>query len=241
MPDSRTRTRLLVSVRNAQEARLALAAGVEWIDLKEPRAGPLGAASVEVAREVAAVVAGRAACSAALGELVDWPKPAQALLEVPGMAVVKLGLAGCENRADWSSCWLAASDNCASHGKQLAAVIYADYRSAEAPVPEMVLELAHARDCRYLLIDTFEKGSGTVLDALSVGRLGQLFKEAKRAGITTVLAGGLCSAVRQEALLYRSDLLAVRGAVCRGDRGGDLSAELLHAWVVELARHEACL
>jgi len=47
---------LLVSVRTAAEATEALAGGASIIDVKEPRAGPLGAASPSVigaiAREV---------------------------------------------------------------------------------------------------------------------------------------------------------------------------------------------
>ena len=40
--------KLLLSVRNALEANLALEAGVDLIDIKEPSAGPLGAASAAV-------------------------------------------------------------------------------------------------------------------------------------------------------------------------------------------------
>ena len=42
------KTELLVSVRSAAEAHLALQAGVQWIDAKEPARGSLGAASADV-------------------------------------------------------------------------------------------------------------------------------------------------------------------------------------------------
>ncbi|MEZ6076741.1 MAG: (5-formylfuran-3-yl)methyl phosphate synthase [Pirellulaceae bacterium] len=49
--------RLLVSIRNADEARLARSVGVDWIDLKNPGGGSLGAADeltcVAVAKELA--------------------------------------------------------------------------------------------------------------------------------------------------------------------------------------------
>ena len=51
-------TKLLVSVRDAAEARLAVEAGVDLIDVKEPSAGPLGAAAAETLAEIAAAVAG---------------------------------------------------------------------------------------------------------------------------------------------------------------------------------------
>ncbi len=73
--------RLLVSIRNADEARLARTAGVEWIDLKNPDGGSLGAAdeltSIAVADELCHFTdpVNSAGCvvSAAVGELRDVP------------------------------------------------------------------------------------------------------------------------------------------------------------------------
>ena len=45
-------TRLLVSVRDALEARVAMGAGVDLIDVKEPRRGSLGRASNSVVAAV---------------------------------------------------------------------------------------------------------------------------------------------------------------------------------------------
>ena len=64
---TRARPRLLVSVRDADEAEEALAGGADWIDLKEPLDGPLGAVSTARAREVVQCVTGRAPTSAAAG------------------------------------------------------------------------------------------------------------------------------------------------------------------------------
>ena len=49
-------TGLLVSVRDSSEAQAALKGGVDLIDIKEPRAGALGAASVGTWRKIADVV-----------------------------------------------------------------------------------------------------------------------------------------------------------------------------------------
>ena len=54
-------TKLLVSVRCAEEATAALAGGADIIDVKEPRRGSLGRADDRVIREVMEVVAGDAA------------------------------------------------------------------------------------------------------------------------------------------------------------------------------------
>lgn len=51
-------TGLLVSVRDAREARLALAGGVDLIDIKEPSRGALGGADPAIWRDVRDVTAG---------------------------------------------------------------------------------------------------------------------------------------------------------------------------------------
>lgn len=47
-------TQLLISVRNVREAEICWRLGVDWIDLKEPLAGSLGAPSLETAQAIAA-------------------------------------------------------------------------------------------------------------------------------------------------------------------------------------------
>lgn len=59
---------LLISVRNADEAALALAAGADIIDLKDPGLGALGALNMEDTRQVLQMVNGRVPVSATVGE-----------------------------------------------------------------------------------------------------------------------------------------------------------------------------
>lgn len=60
---------LLVSVRDAAEAQDARAGGAAIIDVKDPGAGPLGAASVDEAARIAMAVAGSLPLTLACGEL----------------------------------------------------------------------------------------------------------------------------------------------------------------------------
>lgn len=68
-------TRLLVSVVSAEEARAALAGGADIIDVKDPRAGALGAPSPRVLAEVVDAVGDAAPVSVALGDSPGPPKP----------------------------------------------------------------------------------------------------------------------------------------------------------------------
>lgn len=58
-------TQLLISVRNVEEALLALEAGVDIIDLKDPNVGALGALDLVTTRQILQVVKGQALVSAA--------------------------------------------------------------------------------------------------------------------------------------------------------------------------------
>jgi len=227
-----TRPQLLVSVRDAWEAEEALAGGADWIDLKEPRRGPLGAVSAAAAREVVACVGERAPVSAAAGELGDWPKAtSRELLDVAGVSHLKLGLAGCRDES-WEGWWRAAQQDVAAAGKQLVAAAYADHEIARAPCPAAVVRCASRGGAAWVLVDTFDKSAGAIVDHWSVNKLAKFLRSVRAAGRRTVVAGGLnCNAMAQ--LPWNLvDMAAVRGAACRGPREASVCRER----VAELAK-----
>jgi uncharacterized protein (UPF0264 family) len=243
--------RLLVSVRDAAEARIALDSGVDLIDIKEPRRGALGAADAAIWREVLALVDGRVPVSCALGELHEALAVAN---DIPaGMSFLKVGLAGAGSLVDWPKRW---ADMLQSRppGCHVAAVVYADWRSAGAPAPEAILEQAVLLGCSALLVDTFDKRAGTVFDHWPVDSLAPFLESVTHAGLTTLLGGGLNESVLETALATSSDFLAVRGLACAGDRTsaidqnacrrlvarlkGRASARTNSMWVAEIARKQ---
>lgn len=213
--------RLLVSVRSATEALLALECGVDLIDVKEPRRGALGAAEASVWREVLDCVDGRVPVSCALGELNN------SLARVPdvpcGMSFIKVGLAGALELSNWSERWgeclAARPQDCAA-----AAVVYADWQAAQAPAPAQVLETAVALGCSALLVDTFDKRAGDVFAHWPPKALAAFLAEASSAGLTTLLGGGLTWDALETALAMPTDYLAVRGLACGGNRNGGIDA-----------------
>ncbi|MCG8450036.1 MAG: (5-formylfuran-3-yl)methyl phosphate synthase [Pirellulales bacterium] len=222
------RPRLLVSVRNASEAAAALAGGANWIDLKEPLAGPLGAVEVETARDVVATVAGRRPLSAALGELWNWPTPgARQLLKISEIAVVKLGLSRCAGEKQWKRRWCEAAAEVAAAGKQLAAVAYADWQQAQAPRPLLVASQAAIVRSRYLLLDTFEKRGGSLPAHFPEDKLGEILHLAREAGLQTAVAGRLMTETLAALPNSAIDFVAVRGGVCEGQRTSQIRQELV--------------
>jgi uncharacterized protein (UPF0264 family) len=224
-------TRLLVSVRDAAEARVAVEEGVDLIDLKEPNYGSLGRATSTTACEVSGLLDGRTPLSMALGELIDYfPPPAEAAptpLAVThglpsGLSFVKLGLAGCAN-SDWSRHWRELARRL-PRGVGRVYVVYADAALAKAPAMDDIVEEAAKADARAVLVDTYTKDGRGLFDFWTGETLRRLTADVQRHGMLVVVGGGLTTATIPQAAECEADFIAVRGAACEGPRTGTVSA-----------------
>jgi uncharacterized protein (UPF0264 family) len=107
------------------------------------------------------------------------------------------------------------------------AVAYADWQLADAPPPDDVLRAAIELGCPALLIDTWDKSSGSLFDHWPRGQLGDYLELPRSRGLIVVLAGSLAGEIIADAAALGPDLVAVRAAACEGGRGGAVSAELV--------------
>ena len=221
-------TGLLVSVRDAAEALAALRGGAALIDVKEPRHGSLGAAAPEVWPQVRDAIPPQIPCSAALGELKDLTPQQVALwrYSLAGYQFAKLGLAGCGKVSGWQSHWQSVLHELPPETRPVA-VVYADWQTAGAPSLDEILSAAIECSCSALLIDTFDKNSGTISAHFSFQEIEVLLIAARAANLTTVLAGSLTLELARKLLPLAPDYLAVRGAVCRGGRSGTVDESLV--------------
>jgi uncharacterized protein (UPF0264 family) len=218
-------TQLLVSVRNEEEAVAALHGGADWIDLKEPKRGPLGFVDSDVAKRIAAVVANRASLSAAAGEMFDWMGWGPAFVYgAEGVKLLKLGLAR-QGLQDWKLAWLDVQKSVGYVSQELVPVMYADFKTAQSPSPAEILSLLPEVICPWVLIDTFDKAAGSLLDILDRPALADLLGSIRDRGKRTVVAGRLTADSIAELPLELIDVVAVRSAACRGDRNGVVCAD----------------
>ncbi len=232
-------TGLLVSVRDAHEARDAVEAGADLIDIKEPLAGPLGAAAPETITEIVRVIAGRCSVSVALGELVDYRGISGRHIP-PGVQFAKLGLAGTVGRAsqpddspNWRVRWRRALEQFPA-GTLPVAVVYADFQDADAPAPEEVIEVGCQLGCRAMLIDTFDKRGPGLLGVLSIAEVERFVAAARAANMLVVLGGQITAELLPDLLPLDPDYIAVRGAVCRDNRAGQLDPERIKQFIRRL-------
>ena len=228
-------TRLLVSVRSAEEATAALAGGAHVIDVKEPDRGALGAADPSVWRDVLETVAGRAPVSAALGELFGGASPTATELaaQTAGLSLTKIGLAGAQSRADWVAAWQRAL-SAVPPSVCAVAVAYADWQTAGGPSPEEVIDRGAELGCRFVLLDTFDKSRGHLLMHLKLAELARLMDRATASGMRVALAGSLSLALLPRVLPLSPALVAVRGAACRGERDSAVDAERVRSLAAAL-------
>lgn len=201
----------LASVRNEEEARLALSGGANIIDCKEPAAGALGALPPSIVRAVRAALPASVPVSATIGDRAcdgaQWSKAADQMASA-GADYIKIGLfAHGDARAAIASM---AQSNLRG---RLVAVMLADCG------PDLTL-LEPLRDAGFsgVLLDTADKASGALPDIVSEAFLQTFLAAARTNGLFAGLAGGLRleHVVRMKAL--QPDIIGFRGALCGGSQ-----------------------
>ena len=218
--DTRCRAiEVLVSVRDYQEAALAFAAGVEVIDIKEPRNGSLGMADIDTIGAILEYLPSNVCISLALGELDELTSSNtdgmfEFLADSRKVKYVKIGLAAMTKYSDWELRWAVMCKQLADSITPVA-VVYADHWIAGAPLPEMVIAAGHRLNCGAVLVDTYDKSSGNVFEHLDVHELTILSHRARQYGMRFVLAGSIDDSCISKAVRIGPDIIGVRGAVCR--------------------------
>jgi uncharacterized protein (UPF0264 family) len=228
MERGETALQALVSVRDVDEARLVARAGVRLVDLKEPRAGALGALPVKRIDEIVQALRAEGARCETSATVGDWPDDAldAVLAQVQRVAAcgvhkVKVGIG---RRAP-----LALLDALAASGAPIVPVLIAD-----AGIEPAIVDACCAR-FDTLMVDTADKQSGSLFDVAAPDAVRGVIAAARQAGRRVGLAGALRLADVPRLHAHGVDFAGFRSAVCDGDRGGALSQALLHELLRALA------
>jgi uncharacterized protein (UPF0264 family) len=216
--------KLLASVRSMSEAQAAVEGGASIIDVKEPLQGPLGPADPSTIAGVIESVDERVPISAAMGEIMENSE----ITPIRRLDYVKWGLAKGDSR--WrerllraAASWTEINSNCLP-----VAVAYADWQQAQSPPPTAVWTFARDNGWRILLLDTFSKGKGTLLNWMSLDDIHRMIGRCRDHNMLIALAGSLGVKEITGLLSLQPDIFAVRGCVCRGhDRTASVDATLV--------------
>lgn len=240
LPGGRTTPKLLVSVRSLDEVAEAVEGGADFVDLKEPRHGPLAPTAVGLWREASSMWAesgdgsSRPPLSAALGEPAEAVRLAHQL--PPAFSFAKVGPSRCETIRKVVGVWDEVRQQLDDR-VELVAVAYADSDNARCADAEQILQAAVDQGFQRCLIDTFEKDGRSTLDQLGIGGVMRLAEIARRGGLWWALAGSI-RADHVSQLCHAGlipDCFGVRGDVCEQDRTGSLCRERVRHWKGVLA------
>lgn len=202
-------TKFLASVRSLAEAEIALAAGADILDLKEPSAGALGAVAHDVARAVVRRVRGRVLISATVGDLQDDPAEVAAAvtrMAATGVDFIKVGIFESRERA----ALLSSLAPLARHGMRIVAVLFADRE------PQLDVRDIRAAGLCGAMLDTASKQSGSLRQLLPTSQLQRFVEDCRSHKLLSGLAGSLREADAPPLLTLSPDYLGFRGALCGG-------------------------
>jgi uncharacterized protein (UPF0264 family) len=222
--------KLLVSVRSAEEAEIALIGGADIIDAKDPSVGALGAVRLDVLSDIHRVLAG-CPLSAALGDGTDAATVGRLASQfvARGAQVVKVGFAGISSEARASELMSAAvsATRTTNDDAGVVAVAYADSEVVGSIDPNRLLEIAARSGATGVLIDTGDKSGPGLRSLWTDTELADWVSRAHECVQFAAIAGKLDARDLADVIECGADIVGVRGAACVGGRNGRISAELV--------------
>lgn len=221
--------RLLVSVRDLCEAEIAIAAQVDWLDVKDPNHGPLGRPCIDTAmaiEQLAIQMSPGLPVSVALGEsqeasiqeLMDYIqhfnegtsfKLAFSTRKHESPSAMPLDV----EHQNWSLLFRELAGQL-SQGR-LIPVFYADREFARSPTWEAIVKLALEVGGDRILIDTFNKDGRSLVNHLNYDILVEMVHFATHQGISVAAAGSLRKPEISALMGVGADVIGVRGAACK--------------------------
>ena len=229
-------TGMLASVRSLDEARLLLHAGADIIDLKEPAGGVLGALPPAVVKEIVIDIDGRLPVSATIGDIDGEPErllTAIREMAATGVDFVKVGLFDQSE----SSKLIRVLGDLALEDIRVVLVVFAENDGVRIDLTEVA-----GTGLSGVMLDTVDKGSGSLLQKVPLECLGQFVEGARRCGLTSGLAGALRAEDVPVLLPLAPDFLGFRGALCKGGREQSICvrrSQIIRALIAEPVREVA--
>ncbi len=201
-------TSLLVSVTTVLEAEMAISAGADIIDLKDPAKGALGALPFETINQIVNVVDGRKRTSATIGDVpMDGVLIASAInaLSVLKLDYIKVGFFEAD---DYSAC-IACLTDLASKGVRLIAVLF-----SEKSYPSDLIGQLNEAGVIGIMLDTSIKNGETIFQGMSDPSIHHIIKSTKDKQMLLGLAGSLNITHITAIKKLKPDYVGFRGGVC---------------------------
>jgi dihydroneopterin aldolase len=201
--------RLLISVKNVEEALHAMQAGADFIDLKDPAVGALGSLDDAISMQAVRAVNRQAMVSATVGDTHD---SLEMLLELIlrksnlGVDIVKLPVSSLPKQA---SDYKALADLIRHHQLKLIAVMF-----AEQPVDLTWIPKLAEMGFYGVMLDTADK-QHHLLTAVDTDTIHAFVKHCELHHLQAGLAGSLRVEYLNELTQHSPSYIGFRSGVCR--------------------------
>lgn len=199
---------LLASVSDVEEAVLVGACGADWIDVKDPGSGALGAAPLETVCAIVRQVGGRLPVSATIGDC--WSSPELIAPRVQRLARTGVDYAKAPLDArDVDSTTLAEIVAAKAAGLPLIIVCM-----AERPPRIADIDALAAAGVAGVMLDTADKQGPRLAELLSPAALAEFVARGRAHGLLVGLAGRLSAQDVPGLIALGADYLGFRSALC---------------------------
>lgn len=203
---------MLISVKNVQEADIALRHGADIIDLKDPGQGALGALPITEIHSIIDFVANRKAVSATIGDIPMVPELiVQYVMQLQGIRLNYLKI-GFFETPDYLPC-LKSISLIKTKCQPLIAVLFAEIR-----YPDYLIAEIKKAGFIGIMFDTSIKNGSTYQEYFSEKEFEQLASEIAAQQLLFGVAGSLHLSHVDSAKNMKPDFMGFRGGVCQENK-----------------------
>lgn len=233
--------KLLISVRDEDEAAIAVAGGADIVDIKNPDEGSLGAQEPGVIRAIARTIPPHVEVSASIGDAPNLPGTVALAglgAALCGVRFVKVGLLGTRTPAETARLLEALRDalSLARGRVGLVACAYADADRVGSLDPVLLPAVA-APFVEGCMIDTAIKDGRGLFDSLSDAAIDRFVTGCRERGLIPALAGSVRREDLDRIAGHGADIVGIRGAACVSGRSSPLSLKKVRALTRSLTAH----
>ena len=203
-------TQLLISVKNVAEALIALDAGADIIDLKDPSIGALGALDAVLSLQIVHAINGRAIISATIGEQHASLNALIASIEARaklGVDIIKIAVPKFFNEPEF----LLEITQLTNNGIKIVAVLFAD-----EPIELSLLDKCQQMGVFGALLDTNNKQQN-LLQVQSQGDLQMFTQKCNLHQLQCGFAGSLRPQDIADLINFYPTFIGFRGGVCENN------------------------
>ena len=203
-------TQLLISVKNVAEALIALDAGADIIDLKDPNIGALGALDAVLSLQIVHAINGRAIISATIGEQHASLNALIASIEARaklGVDIIKIAVPKFFNEPEF----LLEITQLTNNGIKIVAVLFAD-----EPIELSLLDKCQQMGFFGAMLDTNNKQQN-LLQVQSQSDLQMFTQKCNLHQLQYGFAGSLRPQDIADLINFNPTFIGFRGGVCENN------------------------